>query len=340
VTLERLIREREAGWRRLDELVTASGGRVERLGGERVLELGSLYRATAADLALVRASHPDDPLRRRLESLVSRAALIVYDQRPRRLALTDFFANVYWRRIAERPRLLLAALVLLLVPVLLVAVWAARDPGAAAGFVPAEFRGAADPPADAGTSAAQEAAFSAFLFTHNIEVTFLCLAAGLAAGIGTAIVLVGNGLLLGAIAGLAIEAGNGGAFLDFIVPHGPLELSCILVASIAGLRLGVAIVDPGNRSRGEALRTEAMAAVEIVLGTMPWLVVAGLSEAFVRGSGLPRGALMTIGLGLFAIFWGLVAWRGWLVPRRRGESTGESASPGRPTFRAAPAPSP
>ena len=196
-----------------------------------------------------------------------------------------------------------------------------------------------NPPVDAGTTAAQEAAFSAFLFTHNISVTFLVFAAGLTAGIGTGLVLISNGLLLGTVAGLAIEAGNGRAFIDFIVPHGLIELSCIIVSAAAGMRMGYALIDPGNRPRLTALKEEALASVEIVLGTMPWLVVAGISEAFVRGSGLPSVALLSIGIGIFGLYRGLVAWRGWLIPRREREfeATREPATGARvPTVALAP----
>ncbi len=132
--------------------------------------------------------------------------------------------------------------------------------------------------------------------------------------------LVGNGLLLGAVAGGAIEAGNGRAFLEFIIPHGPIELTCVVVCAAAGLRLGWAIAEPTNEPRRRRIASEGRDAVEVVLGTMPWLVAAGVSESFVRGSGLPLWALMTIGLGLFSIFWGLVWWRGALWLRReRGD---------------------
>lgn len=325
MTLERLIREREPDWQRLEGLLTAADGRAERLGPEGVLELGSLYRSAAADLAIARASFSADPVRRRLESLVSRAALLVYDPRARRRSALGFFADAYWQRVAERPGLIAIAALLLLGPAVIAAVWAAQDPSAAEGFVPSEFAGAADPPSDAGTTASEEAAFSAFLFTHNIQVTFLVFAAGLAAGIGTGISLVFNGLLIGTIGGLAVDAGNGRAFLDFIVPHGPIELSCVVVAAVAGLRMGLAIVDPGNRPRGAALKTEALSAVEIVLGTMPWLVLAGISEAFVRGSGLPSAGLIAIGVGIFSVYWGLVVWRGWLAPRARARLSSASA---------------
>ena len=45
-----------------------------------------------------------------------------------------------------------------------------------------------------------------------------------------------NGLILGIVGGLAIGAGNGAAFLRLVSAHGPLEISCIVVGGVAGLR--------------------------------------------------------------------------------------------------------
>ena len=42
--------------------------------------------------------------------------------------------------------------------------------------------------------------FSTFLFTHNIEVAFFAFALGITVGMGTAIMLFVNGLMLGALA--------------------------------------------------------------------------------------------------------------------------------------------
>ena len=80
---------------------------------------------------------------------------------------------------------------------------------------------------------------------------------GLTLGLLTAYVLASNGILLGAVAGLATGAGNGGDLLRLIVGHGVLELSCIAVAAAAGLRVGWSIVEPGPGTRAEALRAEA-----------------------------------------------------------------------------------
>jgi uncharacterized membrane protein SpoIIM required for sporulation len=246
----------------------------------------------------------------RLEDLVARGRSAVYaDADAGRRSLVRFFARGYWRRVAERPVPLVTAWALLLVPAALAATWALNDPGAASGVVPTDFQAATDPPTGERAGAGEGAAFSSALFTNNIQVSFLAFAGGLIACLGTVFVLLYNGMLFGAVAGLATEAGNGRAFLEFVIAHGVLELSCIVVCAAAGLRMGWALVSPGRARRSEALGAEARRAVEIVLGTAPWLVVAGFVESYLRGTGL--AATLSTGIGLGALYWGLVLWRGW-----------------------------
>lgn len=314
--LDGFRRSREQAWRELEEMLERARGKPERLGPDGVRRLGGLYRGASADLALARRSFPLDPLVARLEALVARARQSVYADEVRRGSLWGFFAKTYWVRVAERPRVLLAAWALLLVPALLGYVWALNDPAAAIGVVPEQFRGAATPTGDIGLPASGDALFSAEVFVNNIQVTFLAFAGGLAACIGTTLLLAYNGLLLGAVSGLASESGNGTAILQFVVAHGVLELSCIAVAAAAGLRVGWSLIEPGTLTRGESLAVEARRAVEMVLGTMPWLVVAGLVEGFGSRSGLDLWPAIVLGIALGALFWGLVLVRGRGAHRR------------------------
>ena len=141
-------------------------------------------------------------------------------------------------------------------------------------------------------------------------MTFYAFAGGLLLGVGSLYVLLQNGVMLGVVAGLAIGSGNGQVFFELVTAHGVLELSCIVVSGAAGLRLGWAIIDPGTRPRGEALRQEARAAIEMVLGTAPWLVVAGLVEGFLTPAGTGLPTVLAVGFSLGAVYWGLVLWRG------------------------------
>jgi uncharacterized membrane protein SpoIIM required for sporulation len=303
--------ERGDDWRRLQDALARAGGRPERLGPDGVRELGALYRGAAADLAYARRRYPGDPVVGRLEALVVAGRGAVYGQAPRGGALRAFLSHGYWRRLAERPVLILVAWLLLLAPAAAGALWAARDPGAALGLVPGELQAAADPPAEGRDFGAETAAaFSAQVMVNNIQVTLTAFAGGILAGAGTVLALLFNGLILGVVAGLAFEAGNGTAFLRLVSSHGPLELSCIAVGGIAGLRLGWAIIAPGPGPRGPAVVAEARNAVELALGTVPWLVLCGVLEGFATGPDLPLGVQLALGFALFAAFWGLVAVRG------------------------------
>jgi uncharacterized membrane protein SpoIIM required for sporulation len=311
VNLRAFEAERGPGWERLDALLRRSRGRPERLGPDGVRELGTLYRGAAADLAYARRRFPGDPVVARLEGLLVRGRGTVYGQGSRRGSVRGFLSRGYWRRLAERPVILAVAWALVLVPALAAGLAAGSDPATALSIVPPELQAAADPPPEGRDyDAAQGAAFSAQVLTNNIRVTLVAFAGGISFGVGTVLALVFNGLILGIVGGLAVEAGSGAAFLRLISAHGPLEISCIVVGGVAGLRVGWAMISPGRHRRGKALVTEARLAVELALGTAPWLVLCGLCEGFLTGPDLALELQLTIGFGLAAVFWGLVWWRG------------------------------
>jgi len=273
VTLAEFGAQRGEDWRRLQDALARAGGRPERLGPDGVRELGALYRGAAADLAYARRRFPGDPVVARLEALVVAGRGAVYGQTSRGGSVRAFVTRGYWRRLAERPLLILVAWLLLLAPAAAGAVWAAGDPGAALGLVPGELQAAADPPREGRDfDAATASAFSAQVMVNNIQVTLVAFAGGILAGAGTVLALLFNGTILGVVGGLAFGAGNG--------------------------------------RRGPAVVAEARNAVELALGTAPWLVLCGLLEGFATGPGLPVAVQLTIGFSLFALFWGLVAWRG------------------------------
>ena len=311
--LDEFVSDRSPTWIELDELLERAGSRPSRLGADGVRRLGACYRASAADLAHARRRFPGDSVVTRLERLVQRGRQSVYNAPSSRTGVWEFFSTGYWRRVRERKLVLAISFLCLAVPTLLGGYWAWRDPGPASGLVPSQYQAVTEPrePGQSlGASVDEESALASRIFTNNILVTFYAFSGGLLFGIGTLYVLLQNGVLLGVVAGLAIGSGNGEVFFELVTAHGVLELSCIIVAGAAGLRLGWAMIDPGTRPRGEALREEARAAIEIILGTAPWLVVAGLVEGFLTPAGTGLSSVVAVGVALGAIYWGLVLWRG------------------------------
>jgi uncharacterized membrane protein SpoIIM required for sporulation len=325
MNLERFVRERQPSWEELEQLVGAARRRPQRLGPERVRRLGSLYRATAADLAFARGRFRGDPVVRRLEDLVGRSRHLVYSAPGgARGSLIHFFTRGYWRLVAESWVALVVSIALLFGPAALAAGWALHDPPAAIGLVPDDFRTVVEEERPwSEFSADEQAAFSSEVLTNNIQVSLLAFAGGITLGLATALALIYNGLLLGAIGGLMVEAGNGVGFVDLVTGHGVLELTCIVVSGAAGLRFGWSIVEPGRGTRTASMRRQASRSVALVLGTAPWLVVAGIVEGFraqLAQAGL--GAVIGVGVGLGLLYWGLVL----LLGRHGGATTAAHAS--------------
>ncbi|MGZ4675092.1 MAG: stage II sporulation protein M [Acidimicrobiia bacterium] len=303
------VAERDARWHELDALVHS--GRALRRDPVAIRRLAELTRHVAADLALARRRFPDDPLvdtlSRRL--LAARQRLLGLD-RPRP-HVVHFVTTGYWRRVRERPLVLLVAFLFLMGPWMLSAVWATKEPAKARGLVPGGAESVVHRNrADFGLSAGDKAAASSAIFTNNIRVAFLAFALGIAAGIGAMLLLGYQGVVLGATFGLTIHVGNAGPLFEFVFPHGVLELSCIIVAGAAGMRMGWALVAPGYRTRVAALREEAAGAVEMVIGTALVLVLCGIVEGSLSTSGIGIPAGITVGLVLGGGFWTLVFWRG------------------------------
>ena len=313
--LDRFVAERQQAWRALEALVEEAGGRPHSLGSERLQRMGILYRSAAADLAAARLHFPHQDVVDRLERLVLRSRRLVYSRSPRRFFPTawKYMTTGYYQCIAERPVPLLLSALLLFGAAALAWIWATVDPAAAAGEVPWGFQDVLEPGVhgtDMGMTGVEQAAFSWYLFTHNTLVTFLAFGLGMAFGLGTAYVLVDNGIILGVIGGVLFGSGNGDFLLELVAAHGVLELSCIVVAGAAGLRVGWSILAPGHLSRGESVAAEGRKVAGLVAGTMPWLLLAGIIEGVVSRRGLDATSCVVVGVSVGAVFWGLVWGRG------------------------------
>jgi uncharacterized membrane protein SpoIIM required for sporulation len=311
VSRDDFVTSRRARWDELDELAGHGGRSPARRDPDALRRLGRLVRATAADLAVARRRFPGDPVVDRLEDLVRRGRQVVYGNDRRRMTFRHFVTTGYWRRVRERPAFLLAGFVLIMGPWLLASLWATRDPARAQGLAPEGFSSVVERDrADFGLTADEKAQVSSEIFTNTVRIAFLAFAAGIAAAIGAALVLVYQGVVLGAVFGLTIHAGNAEPLFEFVSAHGVLEISCIIVAGAAGMRMGWALVAPGRRRRGEALGIEARAAAEIAVGTGLVLVLCGIVEGTVSTSGIGLVPAIVLGLLIGAVFWGLVLWRG------------------------------
>jgi uncharacterized membrane protein SpoIIM required for sporulation len=119
-----------------------------------------------------------------------------------------------------------------------------------------------------------------FYIWNNIRIGFQTFAGGLAAGVGSIWFLGANGIIIGAVAGYLTQVGYTRTFWSFVAGHSSLELSAIVIAGAAGLRLGLAVIAPGNLSRRAALVAAARPAVRLMYGAAIMFLAAAFVEAF------------------------------------------------------------
>ena len=120
----------------------------------------------------------------------------------------------------------------------------------------------------------------AFYIWHNVKIGIQTFATGLAFGLGSIFYLLFNGLIIGAIAGYLTSAGLGGTFWPFVAGHSSMELTAIVLSGAAGLKLGSALVAPGNRTRKAALVEAARPAIRIMYGAALMFMLAAFIEGF------------------------------------------------------------
>ncbi len=302
----RWLEKRKPYWTRLEEIVERAGRRgIGVLSYVELQELGQLYRQVAADLAAVR----EDPLSRRLadylNQLLGRAHNLIYMGRRRQVrGILHFYRFTF-------PQVFRATFNYTL---LAFAIFAA---GALAGFLAClgdpEFQRFFLGPHMSATIERHEMwthsivsikpLASSFIMTNNLSVSFAVFALGITAGLGTVYMLAVNGLLFGVIGAACWQAGMSLALFEFVAPHGVLELPAIFIAGGAGLLLARGLLFPGTLARRDSLVLSGGQAVRLVLGIIPWLVVAGIVEGFVSPAPLPAPLkfLAAAGLGSLAL---------------------------------------
>ena len=119
-----------------------------------------------------------------------------------------------------------------------------------------------------------------FYIWNNIRIGFQTFAGGLLFGVGSIWFLGANGVIIGAVSGYLTQVGYAQTFWSFVAGHSSLELLAIVISGAAGLRLGMAVIAPGNLSRRAALVAAAKPAVRLMYGAAAMFLAAAFVEAF------------------------------------------------------------
>ncbi|MFO7642628.1 MAG: stage II sporulation protein M [Candidatus Competibacteraceae bacterium] len=274
-----------------------------------VAELPGAYRRLCQQLAIARARGYSGALLDRLNPLALRTYQQLYRAPQRRWPVVlDFLTGDFPRRVRAEARLFWLCATLFYLPLLGMAgavhqtpelIYSLLSPEAVADL---EAMYAPGQRADARDAGDNLALFGFYIY-NNISIAFRTFAGGVLLGIGSAFVLLFNGLFIGAISGYLTARGYGETFYTFVAGHGAFELTGIVLAGVAGLKMGWAVAAPGRLSRAEALRQAAASGVRILLGVMALLVLAAFVEAFWSANrAVPAATKYAVG----AVGWTLV----------------------------------
>lgn len=289
--LDRFLRREEPYWRELESLLEAIH---QRPGGGLSLEeaerLRALYQRAAASLNRIQQGAAAPALIAYLEQLVARAYGETYQSRPapnwRRAAravpgLFVRFPIVFRRHFAA----FLLSLAITCGGCVFGGLAVLTDPAAVQVLLPAAYLQrplqrvrAAESGREPSPDAAVSAQFSAFLMTHNIHVALFALLLGVTLGAGTAVLLFGNGVMLGAVAARYAGAGVSEFLAGWLLPHGAFEIPSILIAGQAGFLIAAALLRGDRAPRWRRLRACLPDVVVLIAGLSVMLVWAGLIE--------------------------------------------------------------
>ncbi len=136
---------------------------------------------------------------------------------------------------------------------------------------------------------------------NNIRVAFIAFVMGLLGSIGTVVLLMSNGIMLGSFQYFFYQKGLFLTSFLTIWIHGTIEISAIIIAGAAGLILGDGILHPKTYNRSLSLQVASKRAIRVLLSTVPLFVIAGFLESFItRLTDLPvivKTSIILLSLG-------------------------------------------
>ena len=141
-----------------------------------------------------------------------------------------------------------------------------------------------------------------FLITwNNIMVSFRVFVFGIFASLGTGFYLFYNALMVGTfIMFFAVEQQLGQA-LPVIMLHGTIELSSLVIAAAAGFTMGNSLLFPGTYPRLTSFKMGAVKGLKIVIGLVPFFILAGFIESFITRYAFMHWAYKATVIGLSAV---------------------------------------
>ncbi len=266
-------------------------------------ELSKMYVHLTEDLAYSKARYPKTELTRFLNNLSLTVHNKIYRNKPEeKNRIIRFYKEEVPMVMATSGKAMFHAFLILMAGVFLGAVSSANDQTftrliLSDGYVDMTIRNIQEGQPMGVYSSMDQISMFFFITVNNIRVSFIAFIFGILTSFAVGAVLFRNGIMLGAFHYLFYEYGLFDSTILTIWLHGTIEITSIVIAGGAGLIMGNGLLFPGTYSRGESFRRAGKKGLKIIIGLVPFFIIAGFIESFIT-----RYADMPLVLKLLIIF--------------------------------------
>ncbi|MCD2260912.1 stage II sporulation protein M [Psychroserpens luteolus] len=136
---------------------------------------------------------------------------------------------------------------------------------------------------------------------NNLRVGITSFVLGIFGGIGTAYIMLENGIMVGAFQYFFYQEDVLWESVRGIWIHGSMEIFAIVIEGAAGLMLGASILFPKTYSRMISLKIGVKNGLKILISTFPFTIAAGFLEGYVTRYSNTMPNWLSVGIILFTL---------------------------------------
>ena len=249
-------------------------------------KLNELFVQITDDLSYSRTFYPNRSVRVYLNNLAQRIFTSIYkNKKSRKNRLVHFWTDTLPQLVYESRKEFRLSLIIFTLAFIIGAFSSAMDPEFARVILGDDYIDMTLENIQSGDPMnvyKQRGQFgmSLGITANNLYVAFLTFVLGAFFAIGSIMIMISNGIMVGAFQYFFYEQGLLRESFLTIWIHGTLEISAIIIAGAAGITMGKGLLFPGTFRRIQAFQISAKRGLMIMLGITPIIITAGFIEGF------------------------------------------------------------
>jgi uncharacterized membrane protein SpoIIM required for sporulation len=250
-------------------------------------KMSEMFINVTNDLAYARTYFPDSKATQYLNQLAQKAHRIIYQNQPiNKNRIATFWGSEFPILVYESRKEIFVSFLILLVSVLIGVVSNKYDNGFTRIILGDRYVNMTLANIHKGDPLAVYKSMNQVdmflgITMNNIKVAFLAFVLGILTPVGTAFIIMRNGVMLGTFQSFMVQHGFLLGSVATIWVHGTYEIFAIIVSGGAGIVMGNSIIFPKTFSRTESFRRGAIRGAKLVFGLVPVFMIAGFLEGFI-----------------------------------------------------------